>query len=79
MPLLCAEVVCEEELLAACVKLLQVARVKVCGGGGGGGGEGKAGSEAAPKWLAPLFVLLDVWEKTASLAHWYRPPRKVHV
>jgi len=31
---------------------------------------------ASHRWLAPLLLLLDLWEKTVMLTKWQRPPPK---
>ena len=92
MPVTCAQVLCQASLLSALVDLLHVTQAKVSaevtsGGGaatasatGSGAGAGSAtqgGSVPTCKWLAPLLLLLDTWEKTLVLANWTRPSKKV--
>jgi len=92
MPVSCAQVLCQASLLSALVDLLHVTQAKVSaevssGGGAGsssvsGNGTGAAsgaqgGTAPTCKWLAPLLLLLDTWEKTLVMANWTRPSKKV--
>ncbi len=71
MPLASAQVVCEPTLLGVCVRLLHVAQTKLCNLGGA------SDTASVPRWLAPLLLLLDLWEKTVLVAKWHRPKKPV--
>ena len=87
-----ASMLCKADLLSAVVKLLQITQTKksqkcspVVGinttNAEGSGASSAPPNEAppTPNWLAPLLLLLDVWEKTLIQATWMRPPKKVCV
>ena len=87
----CARVLCQGRLLSALVKLLHITQIKITaaltlggtaaavalGAGPGTASSPQAGATPNCKWLAPLLLLLDMWEKTLVLANWTREPKKV--
>jgi hypothetical protein len=75
MPSTCAHAVCEVELLTACVTLLHLTHTRVLATSANT--QGATEATPAPKWLSPLLLLLDVWERTLTISKWTRPANKV--
>ena len=75
---MCAGTVCTEQFLSACLHLLQLTLTQVqVSGGGQGSASGQTEPFQAPKWLSPLLLLLDIWEKTLAISEWTKPVSKV--
>lgn len=77
MPKACADHVCTGRLLSPAVGLLELTQSKAlgCNQTLSVGGPVET-PPTTPKWLSPLLLLLDVWEKTLAVAEWTRPPKK---
>ncbi len=85
MPVSCAKVLCQGSLLTALVNLLHTTQTKIsadvsstASGGPGSSSAAQSGLVSVCRWLAPLLLLLDVWEKTLVMANWTRTPKKVN-
>lgn len=78
MPTSCAKAVCTAEFLAASLLLLQLTQTQVLAcSAAGQSSTSQTEPPQAPKWLSPLLLLLDVWEKTLAISEWARPVNKV--
>ena len=78
MPTSCTGTVCSKSLLSACLLLLQLTQAHVqASAAAGQGSTGQGEPPHAPKWLSPLLLMLDVWEKTLMVYEWTRPSNKV--
>lgn len=77
MPTTCAQAVCRDQLLSACLSLLQLTVAQVLAVSASGQGVGKAEATPTPKWLSPLLLVLNEWEKALAVSTWTRPPKKV--
>ena len=74
MPTACAVCVCTEQLLSSSVELLRVTQTKMVTSASA---QGQSETPpTTPKWLSPLLLLLDVWEKALAVAEWSKPAKK---
>lgn len=78
MPTTCAQAVCRDQLLSACLSLLQLTGAQVLAVSASGQGVGnQAETTPTPKWLSPLLLVLNEWEKALAVSTWTRHPKKV--